>query len=115
MVQETFERDLMDWETHCESPAVVDSSIGELEKACAAYWNIVSMGEEALPLLREVYDRDDYERPGLSCIKAHGLVAAVKDILGDRFFIPEDIQGNLPAMQTYTAYFIDEYLNETAY
>lgn len=115
MERETFYHHLNEWESHCEKPSVKFSSAGDLERACAAYWDIVSMGEEALPYIREVYEMDESGKEGLAFIKAHGLVAAVKDILREEFWIPPRILGNIPAIQTYTAHFIDDYLDGKGY
>ena len=79
------------------------------------------MGKGVLPFLRKLYDADassyfprkEYaaNKPSddlpLSIIKAHGLVFAVRDIIGDDFFIPDDIRGKTSEIEKYTKKWLD--------
>ena len=53
--------------------------------------------------------RDNAEKDlPLSMIKGHGLVSAVREIVGNDFSIPEEIRGRISAMEDYTKRWLDE-------
>jgi len=41
-------------------------------------------------------------------IKNHGLVLAVRELIGDDFSIPEEVRGKIPAIENYTKRWLDE-------
>jgi len=66
------------------------------------------MGYRALPLIRQVYDRDSSDNFELSIVQCHGLVSVVREIVGGDFSIPEEIQGRISAIEDYTKRWLDE-------
>ncbi len=78
---------------------------------CDAYKQIISMGFKVLPLLKRLYDKDSSTDFELDVIKAHGIVRAVRDIVGEDFQIPEEIRGNIPKMENYTKNWLNKNMN----
>ena len=70
------------------------------------------MGYEALPLIRQVYDRDSSDNFELSIVQGHGLISVVREIVGDDFSIPEEICGRISAMEHYTKRWLDENMSK---
>jgi hypothetical protein len=103
-----FHQAVEEWIEHCRNPNVQLSSCAEPVRNCDAYRKIISMGYEALPLIRQVYDRDSKDNFELSIVQGHGLVSIVREIVGDDFSIPEEIRGRIPAMEDYTKRWLDE-------
>ncbi|MBI5347273.1 MAG: hypothetical protein HZB66_01540 [Candidatus Aenigmarchaeota archaeon] len=108
MSEVIFHQAVEEWIKHCRNPRVQLSSSVEPVTNCAPYRKIVSMGYEALPLIRQVYDRDSSDSFLLSILKGYGLVSVVREIVGDDFSIPEEIQGRISAMEDYTKRWLDE-------
>ena len=107
-----FDHAVEDWLEYCRGPRVQISSSSQSVIDCDSYKRIVSIGRDALPLIRQMYDKDSSDNPELSIIQDLGLVAVVKDIIGDDFQIPEQIKGKISAMKDYTIYWLDKYLLE---
>ena len=57
-LEDTFHQAVGEWIEHCRNPQVQVSSSSESVRDCDAYRKIISMGKEALPLLRKLYDSD---------------------------------------------------------
>lgn len=112
MSKDIFYQAFEKWIEHCRSPHVRFSSFSEPIRNCDAYRKIVSMGYEALPLIRQVYDRDSSDDLAISIVKGHGLVAVVREILGDDFSIPKEIRGHISAIEDYTKRWLDENMNK---
>ena len=168
-LEDSFHQAVGEWIEHCRNPQVQVSSSSESVRDCDAYRKIISMGKEALPLVRQLYDadasfyvsgqdergeyaafstkklanrqdfmdalfafqygetteesnagfeqmtqigRDEAEKDlPLSMIKGHGLVSAVREIVGDDFSVPEEIRGRISAMEDYTKSWLDEHMN----
>jgi hypothetical protein len=108
MNEANFHQAVADWIDHCRNPHVQVSSSVEPVRNCDSYRKIVSMGYEALPLIRQVYDRDSSDNFELSIVQGHGLVSVVREIVGDDFSIPEEIRGRIPAMEDYATRWLDE-------
>src|SRR3990167_6993254 len=94
-----FHQAVEEWIEHCRNLHVQVSSSTEPVRNCDSYRKIVSMGYEALPLIRQVYDRDSSANFELSIVQGHGLVSVVREIVGDDFSIPEEICGRISAME----------------
>ncbi len=107
-LEDNFHQAVGEWIEHCRNPHVQLSSSSEPVRDCDAYRKIVSMGHEALPLIRQVYGRDSSDNFELSIVQGHGLVSVVREIIGDDFSIPEDIRGRISAMENYAKKWLDE-------
>jgi len=103
-----FHQAVEEWIEHCSNPRVQVSSSAEPVRDCDSYRKIVSMGHQALPLIRGVYDRNSADNFELSIVQGHGLASAVREIVGDDFSIPEEIRGRIRAMKDYTKRWLDE-------
>lgn len=103
-----FNQALQEWVEHCKKPEVQLSSYSKPVTDCEAYRKIVSMGYEALPLVRKVYDRDSSSERGFSIVKELGLHSVIREIVGDKFSIPKEIYGKVPAIEEYTKRWLDE-------
>ena len=108
MSEVNFHQAVEEWIEHCRNPHVQLSSSAEPVRNCDSYRKIISMGYEALPLIRQVYDRDSLANFELSIVRGHGLVSVVREIVGDDFSIPEEICGRISAMEDYTKRWLDE-------
>lgn len=169
-LEESFHQAVEEWIEYCRNPHAQVSFSSESVKNCDAYRKIISMGKEALPLLRKLYDtdasfyvsgqnergeyaafstkklanrqdfmsallafqygetaeksnagfeqmtqigQDEAEKDlPLSMIKGHGLVSAVREIIGDDFSIPEEIRGQISAIAAYTKSWLDENIHK---
>ena len=89
-LKERFYGNLQTWEEHCESWRVTLDSSPQAVRNCKSYKNLVAMGRDILPYIQEVYQVREEEN---STLVFHGLVALVRDIVGESFKIPEEIQG----------------------
>ena len=102
-LEQKFNEELKAWKEHSNLPRIqIDSSMHRLID-CQPYRNIVAMGRDALPMLRNVYDNNSKL---LNTIKYHGIPIAVSQILGESY-IPESIRGNMSAIAEYTKAFLD--------
>lgn len=113
-LEKDFYQAVEEWLEYCKNTRVQFSSSGEPVINCDPYRKIVSMGYEALPLIRKVYDRDSSDNFELSIVQEHGLISAVREIVGDDFSIPEQIRGHLFAMENYTVNWLDENMKKYA-
>ena len=107
-VEQTFYEALNGFIKHCRDPHIQASSCVEDILNCDSYRTIVSFEYNALPLIRNVYDKESPDDLALSIVKAHGLVAIVKKIVGNDFQIPIEIKGNISEIEAYTKRWLDE-------
>jgi len=112
MLEDTFNQAVDEWIEHCRKPEVQYSSSIQSVRDCEPYRKIVSMGSEALPLVRQLYDRDSSSNFELSIVKGHGLSGAVREIVGEDFQIPEVIRGRVTEMEQYTKSWLDSHISE---
>jgi len=130
---ERFERNVEGWKAHCKENAFSSSVPRYLD--CGHYRGIVSMGNNALPLIRKLYDESAgiHDLPAgkllrkaeemtkeqieesekylpLAIIKGF-LCSAVKEIVGEDFEIPDRIRGVVLEMEIYTKDWLDENMN----
>jgi len=105
--EQRFNQYLEAWKVRARETAHFSSPVPLFD--CQAYREIVSMGQAALPLLRKAYDRDSRTDFPLAIIQAHGLVRAVRDIIGPEFSIPENIRGDMLAIEEFTRNWLDTY------
>jgi len=106
-LEEKFKENLEAWREHCIQK--VNSSNPNDDLECDAYRNIVAMGKEALPLIREAYDLNQHSSIRLLEMNLHH---AVQEILGDDFKVPEDIRYNLDKIMQYTPKWLDENMDK---
>lgn len=103
-----FHQAIEEWIEHCRSPHVQLSSSFEPVRNCGAYRKIVSMSYDALPFIRQVYDRECSDDFALSIVQGHGLAAIVREIVGEDYCVPEEIRGRISAIEDYTKKWLDE-------
>ncbi len=110
MDEDNFHQLVDEWIEHCRRGINVSSP--EHIRNCGAYKKIVAMGYEALPLIRQVYDKQQPKNLfgvlALSVVQGQGLVNVVYDIIGNDFFIPREIRGKTSEMKDYTKKWLDE-------
>ena len=111
-LEDNFHQAIEEWIEHCSNPHIQVSSITEPVRDCDAYRKIVSMGYEALPLIRQVYNKDSTSNFALSIVQGHGLVSLVKTIVGGDFSIPNGIRGRISAMENYTKNWLDKNMHK---
>lgn len=104
-----FNENLKQWKEHCGKS--INYSMATLYLDCDAYRNIVAMGKDVLPLIREVYDMDSKNDCELKVLQSK-LVNLVKKIVGDEFKIPEWMKGRVTAIEKYTAKWLDENMDK---
>lgn len=109
-LREKFDKLVEEWLKYCEAPKVRFSSYSGVYAECEAFKEIFAMGHEALPFIRELYDRDHADNFTLECLKAHGLLLLVHTIVGKDFSIPKKIRGYVQKMEDYTKSWLDKYL-----
>jgi hypothetical protein len=109
MVRERFYQAVEEWISYCGKREVTLSSSPEPVRDCDAYRKILLIGHDALPLIREVYDRDSSDNLGLSIVQGHGLVMLVSAIIGEGFQIPETIRGKVSKIEDYVKSWLDEH------
>ena len=110
-LEDKFNQLVEEWKKYCSRADVQASSRSDKIRKCEAYRNILKIGQEALPLVRELYNKDSSNDFELSMIQGHGLVCLVKEIVGDKFEIPEKIRGRIKEIEIYTADWLGEYLS----
>lgn len=74
---------------------------------CEGYRTLRCLSFDALPFLREIYDRDSARDRGLASVK-RDLHRAVGDIVGEEFEVPPDILGDETRVSAYTMRWLDE-------
>ena len=112
MLKNSFSHIVNEWIEHCRKPEVQLSSSGKQVRDCEAYRKIVSLGSEALPLIRRLYDLDSSYNFELSIIKGHGLLGVVREIVGEDFQIPQIIRGRVAEMENYTKEWLDNNMSK---
>ena len=115
MEEAYFHETIEEWITHCRTAEVLFSSSSKPVRDCEAYRTIVAMGSEALPFIRQVYDRDRSKDDALGIVQLQGLVDLVSEIVGDDFQIPEEIQGNMPEIEEYTKRWLDKNIQRSVH
>lgn len=107
-LEDSFDKAVDEWIVHCKSHEVQFSSSILPVLDCDAYRKIVSMGKDALPLIRKVYDRNPDYNLALEIVQAHGLSQAVREIVGEEFKIPEEMCGMILSIEEYTKEWLDK-------
>lgn len=103
-----FEQALQEWIQHCNTSKVCLSSSTVPISDCDAYRRIVSMGRDALPFIRQVYDQKP-EHLGLQIVQQPGLVRLVQEIVQE-FSVPKEMLGRVSEIRQYTKTWLDDYL-----
>ena len=111
-LEDNFYQAVQNWKEHCKKPQVSLSSSSQPVRDCDSYRKIISMGYDALPLIRQLYDKDSFNDLELSIIQGHGLCIAVMEIVGDGFLIPKELRGNISAIEDYTRNWLDENMDK---
>lgn len=109
MDREGFYSELEKWIAHSNEHPVPLNSTGKEFLDCDSYRNLVSMGEEILPLIGEVYQSRPNE-PAEDMVYSPGLSNLVWEIMGDRFEIPENIRGKFSEMAEYTKNWLEDHI-----
>jgi len=104
-LEERFNCLVKEWEEHVNNGKF--SSNANDVRCCKAYTDIISLGRNALPLIRKLYDRDHSDNFALDIIKGHGLFAIVREIAGQEFNIPEELAGRIRGIEEYTKSWLD--------
>lgn len=112
MDEKEFEKAVEEWIGYCKTPKVIYSSNPKTITKCDAYEKIGYMDYDALSLIRKLYDKNNSNNFALSIIQEHGLVQLVKEIIGDDFKIPKEIQGRIKKMEKYTKNWLDKNMNK---
>ena len=112
MDKENFHQAVEEWIKYCQTSEVRFSSSSGSVLNCEAYKQIVSMGYETLPLIRQLYDKDSSDNEGLSIVQGHGLVSIIREIVGDDFSIPTEIKGKISEMEDYSKRWLDENISK---
>jgi len=114
-LEEQFKEAIEEWKEYLANgigPSGVPVKISSFASdyfACKAYQKIISIGIDALLLIRELYDKDNSKDHELEVIQLHGLVRAVHEIVGpEEFQIPVEIQGRLKEIGRYTTEWLDK-------
>lgn len=114
MINDRFDEEIRALIEHCSTDRVqLSSSIGTALD-CDPYRRLVAMGRKVdiLPLIRAVYDGMESVDPGFLTLRDHCLSCLVRDIAGERFQIPEAIQGQIYEIADYTKAWLDKALSE---
>ena len=88
-LKDEFRKNLAEWKEYAASPEVIVWSMDWKYRDCVAYRNIVNMGMEALPLIRDACISEEYSEFAI-----WGYAHIVREIIGEEFDIPP-IFGNL--------------------
>ncbi len=116
-IEDVFNDAFGRWVQHCEKIEVQVSSSGRTAIDCEAYREIAALGLDALPYIRKAYDspmpRNTVELLAREIVTSHGLPALVSEIAGNNFDIPQEISGNMNAIEEHTKRWLDEYLKMT--
>ena len=102
-LREKFYGNLQTWEEHCKSWRFQLNS-SQTIRDCKSYKNLVTMGKDILPYIKEVYETKIHED---STLVSYGLATLVKEIVGESFEIPEEIQGKMDETKDYTCNWLD--------
>lgn len=107
-----FNQAVEEWITYCRNSGALFDSSAKAIINCEAYNKILLMGHRALPLIRKLYDRDISDNFELEVIQGRGLLALVREIVGEDFQIPIEIRGNIHALEEYTKNWLDKNINK---
>lgn len=106
-----FEEAMSAWVTYCEQPEVLCSSDPRKITDCQPYRDLRRLGRPALPLIRELCDRQENGQGNAwRKIKGVGLAALVQDITRSHFRIPDNLQGD--DLERHTTRWLDVHLEE---
>ena len=105
-LESRFNQAVVEWIEHSKRPDVLVSSSVQPLLDCDAYRGIVAMGSEVLPLILRMLEQPS-EDPKFPLINAHGLAAVVREIVGPKFSVPDEIKGRVSAMGDYTRRWLD--------
>jgi hypothetical protein len=115
-IENKFNQEIEKWKNELNKV----SSINPANIGCEPYMNIYRLREDALPLIRELYEKGRQAKKSnkekdaeLDIIIYHGLPTLVKEIsgnIGRDFEIPQDIKGKIDMIATYTKNWLDDYL-----
>lgn len=102
-LEDKFFEEMKKWKGHCESHSVQFDSTNKTLRECGAYKELVKMGEDILPFisrLYNVYNASEPERDELGIkedltLIMHGLPMLIKEIVPDKYQIPEHIKGKV--------------------
>lgn len=103
-IEELFALEKSRWKEHCKQ--VSHSSNPLSYTNCEPYREIVSMGEEALPLILRAYSGN----PDEAFFSINGWMSAVKEIVGEKFVLPNEYRGDVLRIREYTIKWLREYL-----
>lgn len=112
MDKKNFDKLIEEWIEYCKTPEVQFSLNPNTITECNAYKKILSMNYKALPLIRRLYDEDSSDNFALSIIIHGGLVKLMHEIIGEDFSIPQEILGNISAMEKHTKNWLDENMDK---
>ncbi len=104
-IEKEFYKNLNEWEKYCKTPKIMCSSNPADLQNCEAYRNLISMGKDALPYIKEVYQKKAREE---STLIFHGLPQLVIDIAGDEFKIPKNIFGKINEIKSFTIKWLEK-------
>ncbi len=115
-IEDKFNQEIEKWKKQADS----FSSYNPANIGCEPYKNILFMEEDALPLIKKLYEKNEKGKKTnkekdaeLEIIVYHGLPALVKEIsgnIGRDFEIPQDIKGKIDMIAIYTKNWLDDYL-----
>lgn len=108
-LEEQFSEAIKEWRIHLNKPSIQVSSSSRHFIDCEAYRNIRSMGKKAIPFIRQLYNEEgnnwywDKET-----MRMHGFPHMLREILGEEFQIPVNIQGRMHEIENYTRNWLDQ-------
>jgi hypothetical protein len=105
-LEEQFKENLEAWRKYHLEHLHDSSPVTSLN--CEAYRNIVSMGKEALPLIRKAYDSESSDPHDYKSLR-YLLVHSVAEIVMEDFEIPE---GHILETEDYTIKWLDENMSK---
>ncbi len=104
--EKIFYENLIAWNNHCED--VQYSLRPDDYLACPAYHNIIALGKDALPFIRNAYNL-----PEDISIPLIGWGPLLRTIIGNAFQIPKTLEGRLLEIKHYCKDWLDTYFEMT--
>ena len=101
---DAFGKTVASWRAHCKKQSFSSNPTDYI--SCDAYRDIVGMGEQVLPLIREMYAGKDED----AFFPIFGWASAIREITGRSVEIPDSAAGNVNIMRTLHIEFLDHYL-----